>query len=158
MVISKSDCDTGQVRCYKLVPATKQPLCLVWSLSLQNRDPRTLEIDILTHPLESSLNNQARLRNSQPPSSAMATPPEEGARSPGHRIELVDDNPSPRHDGENSPGLRNSKGWDGKLRVPKSATLANPEALSDPEYSDEDNVAPGDEVAADEGKKRRQRS
>jgi protein phosphatase 1 regulatory subunit 7 len=64
---------------------------------------------------------------------------------------LVDDNPSPRPDGETSPGLRDSKGWDGKLRVPKSAVLANPEALSDPEYSDEDNVIPGDEVAADEG-------
>jgi protein phosphatase 1 regulatory subunit 7 len=82
-----------------------------------------------------------------------SAPLEEGCRSPGHHIELVDDNPSPRHDGENSPGLRNSKGWDGKLRVPKSAVLANPEALSDPEYSDEDNVAPGEEVAADEGKK-----
>ncbi|KAK0731274.1 hypothetical protein B0H67DRAFT_639686 [Lasiosphaeris hirsuta] len=74
----------------------------------------------------------------------------EGNRSPGHHIELVDDNPSPRHDGESSPGLRNSKGWDGKLRVPKSAVLANPEALSDPEYSDEYNVVPGEEVAADE--------
>lgn len=78
-------------------------------------------------------------------------PLEEGSRSPGHHIELVDDNPSPRHDGEGSPGLRDSKGWDGKLRVPKSALLANPEALSDPEYSDEDNVVPGEEVAADEG-------
>jgi len=77
---------------------------------------------------------------------------EEGNRSPGHHIELVDDNPSPRHDGEASPGLRDSKGWDGKLRVPKSAILTNPEALSDPEYSDDDNVVPGEEVAADEGK------
>ncbi|KAK4136706.1 L domain-like protein [Trichocladium antarcticum] len=80
----------------------------------------------------------------------MPPPVEEGSRSPGHHIELVDDNPSPRHDGEASPGLRNSKGWDGKLRVPRSAVLANPEALSDPEYSDEDNVVPGEEVAADE--------
>ncbi|KAK3984835.1 protein phosphatase [Cladorrhinum sp. PSN332] len=72
-------------------------------------------------------------------------------RSPGHHIELVDDNPSPKHDGETSPGLRNSKGWDGKLRVaPKSAILANPEALSDPEYSDDENVVRGEEVAADE--------
>ncbi|KAK4100609.1 L domain-like protein [Parathielavia hyrcaniae] len=81
----------------------------------------------------------------------MAVPPtEEEPRSPGHRIELVDDHPSPRHDGESSPGLRDSKGWDGKLRVPRSAVLANPEALSDPEYSDDENVMPGDEVAADE--------
>jgi hypothetical protein len=47
--------------------------------------------------------------------------------------------------------MRSSSGWDGKLRVPKTAQLANPEALSDPEYSDDDNVVPGEEVAADEG-------
>ncbi|KAK4451663.1 hypothetical protein QBC34DRAFT_423654 [Podospora aff. communis PSN243] len=83
----------------------------------------------------------------------MPAPLKEGSRSPGHHIELVDDNPSPRHDGENSPGLKNSKGWDGKLRVPpKSAVLANPEALSDPEYSDDENVHEGEELAADEGK------
>jgi protein phosphatase 1 regulatory subunit 7 len=69
-----------------------------------------------------------------------------------HHIELVDDNPSPRAEGEPSPGLRNSKGWDGKLRLPKNTLLANPEALSDPEYSDEDNVIPGDEIDPDEGK------
>jgi len=81
----------------------------------------------------------------------MPAPIKEGSRSPGQHIELFDDNPSPRQDGESSPGLKNSKGWDGKLRVPKSAVLANPEALSDPEYSDDENVIPGDEVAADEG-------
>ncbi|KAL1843721.1 hypothetical protein VTJ49DRAFT_102 [Mycothermus thermophilus] len=80
----------------------------------------------------------------------MAPPEEEGARSPTHHIELVDGNSTHRHDGEASPGLRDSKGWDGKLRVPKSTALANPEALSDPEYSDEDNVVPGEEIAADE--------
>lgn len=41
-------------------------------------------------------------------------------------------------------------GWDGKLRVNKQATLANPEALSDPEYSDED-APPPEEIDADEG-------
>ena len=46
--------------------------------------------------------------------------------------------------------MKNSKGWDGKLRVPKSALLSNPEALSDPEYSDDDNVMPGEEISADE--------
>jgi len=41
-------------------------------------------------------------------------------------------------------------GWDGKLRVNRQATLVNPEALSDPEYSDED--APKvEEIEADEG-------
>lgn len=66
-------------------------------------------------------------------------------------VELVDDNPTERHEGEQSPGLTNGKGWDGKLRVPGRASLANPEALSDPEYSDDDNVVPGQEIEADEG-------
>jgi hypothetical protein len=66
-------------------------------------------------------------------------------------IELQDDSNSPRPDGQASPGLRNSKGWDGKLRVERSAVLANPEILeSDPE-SDDDNVLPGEELPADEG-------
>lgn len=58
---------------------------------------------------------------------------------------------APTQEGEPSSGPRNSKGWDGKLRIPKSATLANPEALSDPEYSDDDNVMQGEELAPDEG-------
>lgn len=40
-------------------------------------------------------------------------------------------------------------GWDGKLRVNKQATLANPEALSDPEYSDDD-APPVEQIDADE--------
>lgn len=47
---------------------------------------------------------------------------------------------------------KDSKGWDGKLRVEKKTQLANPEAISDAEYSDEENVLPGEQVAADEGK------
>jgi len=46
---------------------------------------------------------------------------------------------------------RDSKGWDGKLRVEKKTAMTNPEAISDPEYSDEENVLPGEEIAADEG-------
>ena len=46
----------------------------------------------------------------------------------------------------------NSKGWDGKLRVEKQVILSNPEALSDPEYSDSDDVLPGEKIEADEGK------
>lgn len=42
-----------------------------------------------------------------------------------------------------------SSGWDGKLRVQKQATLANPEALSDPEYSDDD-APPVQQIEADE--------
>lgn len=67
-------------------------------------------------------------------------------------IDIVDDRPSPRVDGEPSPFLRDSKGWDGKLRIPKSALMTNPEALSDPEYSDDSNVLHGEEIRADESK------
>ena len=43
-----------------------------------------------------------------------------------------------------------STGWDGKARVERRAVLSNPEALSDPEYSDED-APPVDQIEADEG-------
>lgn len=48
--------------------------------------------------------------------------------------------------------LHSKSGWDGKLRIDKNkkAVLANPEALSDPDYSDED-APPVDEIEADEG-------
>jgi protein phosphatase 1 regulatory subunit 7 len=53
---------------------------------------------------------------------------------------------------ESHPSPRDSKGWDGKLRVDRRpVTLSNPEAISDPEYSDEDNVLPGEQISADEG-------
>ncbi|MBE7180665.1 MAG: hypothetical protein INR71_05545 [Terriglobus roseus] len=45
---------------------------------------------------------------------------------------------------------RDSKGWDGKLRVEKRPVIANPEALSDPDYSDED-APPVEQIEADEG-------
>ncbi|KAK3722265.1 protein phosphatase regulatory subunit Sds22 [Vermiconidia calcicola] len=59
--------------------------------------------------------------------------------------------------GDNEPKGSSSKpstphsksGWDGKLRVNKQAVLANPEALSDPEYSDED-APPQEQIDADE--------
>ncbi|KAI9820111.1 MAG: hypothetical protein M1832_003818 [Thelocarpon impressellum] len=54
----------------------------------------------------------------------------------------------PANNGTSSP--RDSKGWDGKLRVERKAVLANPEALSDPEYSDAD-APPVDVIAADGG-------
>ncbi|TKA68903.1 hypothetical protein B0A49_03997 [Cryomyces minteri] len=59
-------------------------------------------------------------------------------------------NGSPLKDDSKSDSPRSSSGWDGKLRVDKKATLANPEALSDPEYSDED-APPVDQIEADEG-------
>jgi len=46
---------------------------------------------------------------------------------------------------------RDSKGWDGKLRVDRRPVLANPEALSDPDYSDED-APPVEQIEADEGR------
>lgn len=52
--------------------------------------------------------------------------------------------------GGGSSGLTNANGWDGKLRVDKKAIITNPEALSDPDYSDED-APPVEEIAADEG-------
>lgn len=46
--------------------------------------------------------------------------------------------------------LRSSSGWDGKLRMePRNAVLANPEALSDPDYSDPD-APPAEQIPADD--------
>ena len=47
-------------------------------------------------------------------------------------------------------GPRDSKGWDGKLRIEKRAVVTNAEALSDPDHSDED-APPVEQIAADEG-------
>lgn len=58
--------------------------------------------------------------------------------------------PAANGDGSPRKSPRNSKGWDGKLRVEKKALITNPEALSDPEYSDED-APPVEQIAADEG-------
>lgn len=55
---------------------------------------------------------------------------------------------SPQH----TTPVSNRTGWDGKLRVngEKKAVLANPEALEDSDYEDDD-APPPDEIAADEG-------
>ncbi len=84
--------------------------------------------------------------------------------APSHHIELAETatatatetetetvTPSEQVDSLPSPGLRDSKGWDGKLRVDRNVLLQNPEAISDPEYSDEENVVRGEEISADEG-------
>jgi hypothetical protein len=47
-------------------------------------------------------------------------------------------------------GMKNSSGWDGKLRVERNAVIANSEALEDPDYTDED-APPPDQIEADEG-------
>lgn len=46
--------------------------------------------------------------------------------------------------------LLNEQGWDGKLRLAPRAVITNPEALSDPEFSDED-APPVELIDADEG-------
>ena len=57
------------------------------------------------------------------------------------------------HGSKSSGNPRSSTGWDGKFRVEKEkkAELVNPEAISDPEYSDEEQVLPGQTIEADEG-------
>ncbi|KAI1331326.1 hypothetical protein F5Y16DRAFT_359571 [Xylariaceae sp. FL0255] len=62
----------------------------------------------------------------------------------------TDDHVIEQLDNQSQHGLRDSKGWDGKLRIDRNALIQNPEALSDPEYSDGDNVLAGDEIGADE--------
>lgn len=54
---------------------------------------------------------------------------------------------SPTINGSTPP---DRKGWDGKLRVDRRAVITNPEALSDPDYSDED-APPVEPIEADEG-------
>lgn len=80
----------------------------------------------------------------------MSSAPEKENGHPAH-IDIQDDRVAPREEGDGSPGMRNSRGWDGKLRIPKSALVSNPESLSDPEYSDDSNVLHGEEIRADEG-------
>lgn len=61
----------------------------------------------------------------------------------------MNDTPKPTTP-RNGSSLRDSQGWDGKLRMDKKAVIANAEILSDPEYSDED-APPVEQIAADEG-------
>jgi hypothetical protein len=70
-------------------------------------------------------------------------------------------NPIPRHIGiivtslftrktKLSTVMKDKSGWDGKLRVDRRAVVVNPEAVEDPDYSDED-APPPEVVEADEG-------
>ena len=61
------------------------------------------------------------------------------------------DNPSDSLPIRKASSLRDSHGWDGKLRVDRKAVVTNGEALSDPEYSDED-APPVEQIGADEGR------
>ncbi|ODA81515.1 hypothetical protein RJ55_00014 [Drechmeria coniospora] len=80
----------------------------------------------------------------------MQVPGNETPATPTTHIDIQDDRAAPREDDETNHRMKNSKGWDGKLRVPKAARVTNPEALSDPDYSDDCNVLPGHEISADE--------
>lgn len=46
--------------------------------------------------------------------------------------------------------MKDSTGWDGRLRVDRRPVITNPEALEDPEYTDEE-APPVEEIEADEG-------
>lgn len=48
--------------------------------------------------------------------------------------------------------MRDSKGWDGKLRVGQHATIANPDAMDESDGHSDPDAPPVDEVAADEGR------
>ena len=63
---------------------------------------------------------------------------------------MSEDDNTPNGTSSKTGTPKSKSGWDGKLRVNKQAVLANPEALSDPEYSDED-APPAEQIDADEG-------
>lgn len=70
----------------------------------------------------------------------------------------VDETAASTNSSTNDHKPRNAEGWDGKLRVGellsgsrRQAVLANPEALSDPDYSDPEQTLPGEVIDADEG-------
>ncbi|KAL4947840.1 hypothetical protein BDW69DRAFT_199338 [Aspergillus filifer] len=78
--------------------------------------------------------------------------------SDAHDNELLDLIPvledlAARHPTDPSPAaphvMKDSKGWDGKLRVEPKATITNPEALEDSDYSDPD-APPVEQIDADE--------
>lgn len=76
--------------------------------------------------------------------------PDARHESPARHIELVEDEAHQVPPGQSSPALTDSKGWDGKLRVDRAPTIKNPEALVDSDYSDDENVLPGEPISADE--------
>lgn len=92
--------------------------------------------------------------------------PHHRLQTPNNSLNMPDENApppvEPTEEGHNkeaqvSKSPRSLSGWDGKLRITsrtpnnQRAVLENPEALSDPEYSDEDHVNPGEQIEADEG-------
>jgi protein phosphatase 1 regulatory subunit 7 len=86
--------------------------------------------------------------------------PSNGAAAPETETPKVEDTaaaqentaPESTESKSHSTPHSNRTGWDGKLRLnsEKQAVLANPEALEDSDYEDED-APPVDQIAADEG-------
>ena len=67
-----------------------------------------------------------------------------------HEAQHPDGNSGPSS--KPNDALRNSEGWDGKLRVDKQTVLSNPELLTDPDpASSDENVIPGEQLDQDEG-------
>lgn len=67
-----------------------------------------------------------------------------------HATTISMDDAAAQQEKNPSPARSSKSGWDGKLRLEKKPIITNPEALSDPEYSDED-APPVDVIDADEG-------
>jgi protein phosphatase 1 regulatory subunit 7 len=79
--------------------------------------------------------------------------PSNGAAAPETETPKVEDTTaSESTESKSHTPHSNRTGWDGKLRLnsEKQAVLANPEALEDSDYEDED-APPVDQIAADEG-------
>lgn len=67
-----------------------------------------------------------------------------------HPADATNINGSNDENRQNTGKMKDNSGWDGKLRVDRHPVITNPEALEDPDYSDED--APlVEEIDADEG-------
>ncbi|KAK0130405.1 hypothetical protein ONS96_000925 [Cadophora gregata f. sp. sojae] len=75
--------------------------------------------------------------------------PKESTTPPPH-ISITDPAATDSADHDTPKTPRSSSGWDGKLRLEKNVELVNPEAISDAEYTDEENVLPGEQIEADE--------
>ncbi|KAH7389110.1 protein phosphatase-like protein PP1 regulatory subunit sds22 [Cadophora sp. MPI-SDFR-AT-0126] len=80
----------------------------------------------------------------------MPSPPPKESTTPPPHISITDPDSTDSADHDTPKTPRSSSGWDGKLRLEKNVELVNPEAISDAEYTDEENVLPGEQIEADE--------
>ncbi|KAG4422457.1 Protein phosphatase 1 regulatory subunit sds22 [Cadophora malorum] len=99
---------------------------------------------------ESILTYYFAKQNPQRTTLEMPSPTPKESTTPPPHISITDpaSTDSADHDTPKTP--RSSSGWDGKLRLEKNVELVNPEAISDAEYTDEENVLPGEQIDADE--------